>query len=124
MLRRLGWGLALGAGMAGAAAAQTAADFDGRYVGELTLTKTIDGDCTPPPVGATYPLTIAGGRVSFAYVPHFDAILTGRIDRTGAFTASAPLKHGSVRMTGQVRGVRLTATIVSPSCIYAFRAQD
>src|SRR4051812_41251517 len=43
MARRWGLGLLLGAGIGGAAWAQTPATFDGQYVGELRLTKTVGG---------------------------------------------------------------------------------
>src|SRR5690348_17268780 len=48
-----------------AALAQVASRFDGQYAGELTLNRVISGDCTEPPHGALYPLTIAAGQVSF-----------------------------------------------------------
>jgi hypothetical protein len=90
----------------------------------LTLTAINAGrDCTPPPLGALYPLTISRGEVRFAYIPHFNTILIGRVAPDGSFQASAPLKHGAVQMTGQVRGVRATARIVSPSCNYTFESK-
>ncbi len=63
MRRWLGLGLLLGAGLGSVAWAQDSARFDGQYMGELTLTKVIDGDCTQPPLGSLYPLTISKGRV-------------------------------------------------------------
>jgi hypothetical protein len=122
MPKRLGLGLLLGAGLAGTAWAQSAAEFDGHYRGELTLTKITAGDCTEPPEGALYPLTITGGAVQFPFLPRFATTLRGRIDKSGAFTASARLRSGVVRMTGQVQGERLTADIVSPSCNYRFHS--
>jgi hypothetical protein len=48
-LRRLALSLPLGVGLAIAAKAQGPTPFDGRYTGELILTKVIKGDCTRPP---------------------------------------------------------------------------
>ena len=62
MLRWLGLGLLLGTGLGTVAWAQGPAAFDGQYVGELTLAKIIKGDCTEPPVGARYPLTVSNGE--------------------------------------------------------------
>ena len=69
----------------GLAWAQGGDRFDGQYVGELTLTRTFDGDCTTPPLGSLYPLTIAGGEVRFAYLPRFATTLVGRIGPTCAW---------------------------------------
>src|SRR5271167_1062763 len=124
MLRWLGLGLLLGAELGGVAWAQNLAAFDGQYMGELTLTKVIAGDCTEPPLGASYPLTISGGMVSFKYVPRFDTNLRGAVDNTGKFKASARVRGGFVRMTGHIRGNNVTAHIVSPSCNYAFHSKE
>lgn len=125
MPRRLGPGVLLATGLAAAwaqtAAAQVSSGFDGQYVGALTLLDVIAGDCTPPPLGAVYPLTVSGGRVSFAYVPRFATTLTGSVAANGVFKASARTKHGYVEMTGEIRGNRVSAQIVSPSCRYAFQ---
>jgi hypothetical protein len=91
--------------------------------GELTLKSVVSGNCTTPPLGATYPLTIAGGLVRFKYVPRFDTSLTGRIDANGNFRATATLHHGVATMTGHTDGVTLTAQLQSPSCRYAFSAR-
>jgi hypothetical protein len=124
MLRWLGVGLAFGAGL-GIAWAQGPAEFDGQYRGELTLTKTIKGDCTEPPPGALYPLTISRGQVRFAYVPRFDTTLRGQVDQRGIFKAAARIKKGGVvEMTGKIRGNIITASIVSPSCNYTFQTKD
>lgn len=124
MLKRAGMVVVLGAGLAGAAFAQAPTKFDGHYVGELTLTGIISGDCTKPPIGAEYPLTIAGGQVSFKYVPRFDTTLRGRIDANGSFKAGGQTKHGLVTMTGRISGYRnLMADIVSPSCQYRFQSK-
>ena len=45
MLKCLGLGLLLGAGLGSVAWAQGSTKFDGQYMGELTLTKEITGDC-------------------------------------------------------------------------------
>src|SRR5579863_1125771 len=124
MLRWLGPGLLLGIGLAGVAWAQGLAQFDGQYVGKLTLTKTIKGDCTQPPLGAVYPLAISRGEVRFAYVPHFDTTLSGKVDKNGVFKAFARLRKGSVQMTGRVEGINVTANIVSPSCNYTFQTRE
>ena len=124
MLRRLGWGLALGAGLTSLAWAQGSGKFDGQYRGELTLTKIIRGDCTEPPLGALYPLRISQGVVRFAYIPHFDTTLTGRVDENGMFKASARVRHGTVLMSGRVQGIHITAYLVSPSCQYTFQTKD
>ncbi len=128
MPKRLGPGLLLGA-MLGSVAlaqlaplafAQVATGFDGHYVGKLTLVEVIAGDCTTPPLGALYPLDVSGGRVNFAYVPRFATTLTGTVAATGNFKASARTKHGRVEMTGELRGGKVNAQIVSPSCLYNF----
>jgi hypothetical protein len=46
MRKCLGLGLLLGAGLVSVAWAQGAARFDGQYVGQLTLTGIINGNCT------------------------------------------------------------------------------
>ena len=125
MLKRLGWSVVFGVGLISAASAQGQTKFDGQYVGELTLTGIINGDCTKPPVGAEYPLRISGGQVSFKYVPRFDTILRGRVDPNGSFKAGGKTKHGFVTMTGKISGYRnLTADIVSPSCQYRFQSKN
>jgi hypothetical protein len=123
MLRGTGLGLLLAAGLASVAAAQGPTPFDGQYVGELTLTKVVSGDCTQPPPAAVYPLTISGGEVRFAYVPRFDTTLRGHVDARGNFKAAARIHHGVVRMSGRIRGSSITAYIVSPSCNYTFRTR-
>jgi hypothetical protein len=123
MSKWLALGLVLGAGLGSVAWAQGAAQFDGQYMGELTLTKIINGDCTRPPLGALYPLTVSRGEVRFDYRPRFDTALRGRVDQNGTFKASARVRKGIVRMTGRVHGNDVTADIVSPSCKYAFRTK-
>jgi hypothetical protein len=117
----LALGLLFGVALAGLASAQSTTDFDGQYVGKLTLTKLLAGDCTEPPLGALYPLAVAGGRVEFKYLPRFDTILRGRVAADGTFTAQHRLRRGRIRMTGHIEGTDITATITSPSCIYIFR---
>ena len=124
MLRCLGLGLLLGMGLGSVASAQSSAKFDGQYVGELTLTKEITGDCTAPPLGALYPLTISRGEVRFAYLPRFGTTLSGKVDENGIFKASARLRKGFVQMTGRIQGNNLTAAIVSPSCNYKFQTKN
>ena len=124
MPRHLGLGLLLGAALGSAAWAQGSAKFDGQYTGELTLTKTISGDCTEPPLGALYPLTISRGEVRFEYRPRFGTALRGKIDENGNFTASTRVPKGSVRMTGHIQGTYVTASIVSPSCNYKFQTKN
>ena len=124
MLRSLGLGLLLGAGLGSVAWAQSSAKFDGQYRGELTLTKEIKENCTQPPLGALYPLRISRGEVRFVYVPRFDTTLRGWVDDSGIFKASARIRHGSVRMTGRIRGNNIIAYIVSPSCNYTFQTKD
>ena len=99
------------------------AKFDGQYMGELTLTKEISGDCTQPPPGALYPLTVSRGEVRFAYVPRFDTTLSGKVDENGIFKASARVRKGFVQMTGRIQGSNLTAHIVLPSCNYTFQTK-
>ena len=123
MLRCLGLGLLLGAGLGSVAWAQGSAKFDGQYMGELTLTKEISGDCTTPPLGSLYPLTISRGKVRFAYLPRFNTTLGGSVDENGIFKASARLPKGFVQMTGRIQGNNLTASIVSPSCNYTFKTK-
>jgi hypothetical protein len=124
MLRWLGLGLLLGAGFANLAWAQASARFDGQYVGELTPTGIINGDCTKPPLGAEYPLTIAGGKVRFKYVPRFDTTLIGAVDEKGNLKASRQLHGGQISMTGHINGGSVTAEIVSPSCRYSFQTKN
>ena len=123
MLRCVLAGAALTLGLANLASAQGAASFDGHYVGELTLARVITGDCTPPPLGSLYPLTIAAGQVRFAYVPRFDTTLSGRVAANGSFKATARVKRGFIQMTGRTDGNNLSAAIVSPSCHYNFQAR-
>lgn len=124
MRKWLGLGILLGAGLGSVAWAQGLAGFDGQYIGELSLTKVISGDCTEPPLGARYPLTISGGQMRFKYVPRFDTTLIGRVDEKGNFKASRRLKRGLISMTGHIDGSNLTASIQSPSCQYAFRTKN
>ena len=124
MSNGLAVGLLVLLGFAGAAAAQTESRYDGQYTGELALVKVADRhDCTAPPLGAVYPLTISGGQVRFAYVPRFETTLTGTVDANGTFKAIARIRKGTVQMTGAIQGYRLSATIVSPSCRYTFQAR-
>src|SRR5713101_2778321 len=108
MLRWLGVGLLLGAGLVSTAWAQGTARFDGQYMGELTLTKVISGDCTKPPLGALYPLEISRGEVRFAYLPRFATTLSGKVAANGIFKAAARLRRGSVQMTGRIQGTNPT----------------
>ena len=124
MLRRLGLGVLFGVGLGSMAWAQGLAKFDGQYIGELTLTKTITGDCTQPPLGSLYPLAISRGEVRFAYLPRFNTTLTGKISENGSFKAAARLRRGVVQMTGRTDGYHLTADIVSPSCNYTFQTRN
>jgi len=121
MLKWLGLDLLLAAALANAAWAQGSTRFDGQYVGELTLTKVVSGDCAQPPPGAVYPLTISGGQVKFKYDPRFDTILRGTVGENGDFNASRLLRTGRVRMTGHIQENNVTAYIRSPSCRYTFR---
>ena len=66
-----------------AAWAQASASFDGQYTGELSLTQVIKDDCTEPPLGAVYPLTVSRGEVRFAYVPRFATTLTRYAETAG-----------------------------------------
>lgn len=120
--KRLGLALILALALVSGAWAQSASRFDGEYIGELALTGIINGDCTKPPLGSAYPLSISRGLVRFKYVPRFDTTLVGRIDPNGAFKAMARMKSGVVTMTGHVAGGNVKATIQSPSCLYSFRS--
>lgn len=124
MPKRLGLGLILALALVSAAWAQGASRFDGEYVGELALTGIINGDCTRPPLGSAYPLSISGGIVRFKYVPRFDTTLVGRIDPNGGFKATARMRSGVVTMTGHVTGDNVKARIQSPSCMYSFRSRQ
>ena len=124
MLRWLGLGLLLSTGLGNVAWAQGSARFDGQYMGELILTKVINGDCTEPPLGALYPLGISKGEVRFAYIPRFDTTLRGWVGENGIFKASARVRKGFVQMTGRIQGNNITAHIVSPSCNYTFQTKD
>jgi hypothetical protein len=124
MLRRLAVCLLIGIGLGNVAWAQSSAKFDGQYVGQLTLTKEISGDCTQPPIGALSPLTISRGEVRFVYRPRFATTLRGKVDENGVFNASARLRNGSVHMDGRIQGNNLSAEIVSPSCSYTFQTKN
>ncbi|HEX3882016.1 MAG TPA: hypothetical protein VHW66_05110 [Stellaceae bacterium] len=120
----LGLGLLCAAGATGAALAQGSPRYDGHYLGTLVLTKAIGrGDCTEPPAGAQYPMTVSGGTVRFSYAPRFDTTLIGTVDHTGNFTAMAQLKTGLVQMTGRIRHEEVRAAITSPSCDYSFQTR-
>ena len=123
MLRWLGLGILLGTGLGSVAWAQSSTKFDGQYVGELSLTKVIN-DCTQPPLGALYTLTISRGEVRFKYAPRFNTTLTGKVSEDGMFKASARLRRGVIQMTGHIQGNNLTAYIVSPSCNYTFQTKN
>jgi len=124
MLKRLGLGVLLGALLGDLAWAQVSTRFDGQYVGALTLIKVISGDCTTPPFGAVYPLTISGGQVQFKYDPRFDTILRGTIDENGNFKAYHAMRTGVITMTGHIHLNNVTAHIKSPSCNYTFRTRN
>jgi hypothetical protein len=124
MRRWLALGVLLSTGFGSVASAQTSAKFDGQYMGELTLTKIVNGDCTKPPLGALYPLTISRGEVRLVYLPRFGTTLRGNVDANGILKASAHLRRGVVQMTGHIQGNHLTAHIISPSCNYTFRTKN
>lgn len=124
MSKWLGLGFLLGAALANFAWAQGSTKFDGQYVGQLTLTKIISGDCTKPPLGALYPLTISRGQVQFKYIPRFDTTLVGNVDVDGTFNASRLLRAGRVSMTGRIQGNNVIAYITSPSCKYTFKTGE
>ena len=124
MARSLGLGLLCAAGVTGAALAQGSPRYDGQYLGTLALTKAIGrGDCTEPPPGAQYPLTVSGGTVRFSYAPRFDTTLVGTVDHAGNFTAMVQLKSGIVQMTGRIQHEEIRAAIASPSCNYSFQTR-
>jgi hypothetical protein len=120
----LGLSVLFAAGLTHVAWAQGGGRFDGQYIGELTLTSVVTGDCTEPPLGAVYPLTVVGGEVRFAYVPRFATTLVGRVDGNGMFRATARLKRGTAQMTGRIRGDTVIAEIASPSCKYRFQTRN
>ena len=124
MLKWQGVGVLLGAVLVNIAWAQGSTQFDGQYVGELTLTKVINGDCTRPPLGSLYPLTISGGQVQFKYDPRFDTILRGHVNEDGTFMATRLLRKGQVGMIGYVKGNSVIAYIDSPSCKYTFATKE
>ncbi len=124
MLKWLAWGLLLAVALGNFAWAQGSTKFDGQYVGELTLGKVISGDCTEPPPGALFPLTISGGQVQFKYIPRFDTILRGKVDENGTFKASRRLRNGSISMTGRIQENNVIAQIKSPSCNYTFHTRN
>ncbi|MGE5271241.1 MAG: hypothetical protein ACM3JG_16395 [Thiohalocapsa sp.] len=123
MRRLLGLGLLFAGISAGAAMAQGAGAFDGQYVGELTLVRVIQGDCSKPPLGSLYPLTVAQNQVRFLYTPRFSTMLVGSVDRNGVISATARAHKGVVKMTGRIRGSSVAATILSPSCQYDFKTK-
>jgi hypothetical protein len=122
MRKRLGLGILLAAGAASAVWAQGVSRFDGQYVGALTLSGVVSGDCTTPPVGSAYPLSVSGGVVRFKYVPRFDTTLVGRVDAKGDFKATTSLHHGVATMTGHIdANHNLTALVQTPSCKYQYQ---
>ncbi len=123
-LKSLRLSLLLVAVLANTAWAQGSTRFDGQYVGELRLTKTVSGDCTQPPPGAVFPMTVAGGQVQFKYDPRFDTVLRGRVGEDGSFHASQRLPKGRISMTGHIQGNIVTARLKSPSCRYTFRTSN
>jgi hypothetical protein len=124
MLKAAGLGLLVSVGLGGIGWAQGSARFDGQYVGELTLKKEISGDCTQPPTGALYPLTISRGEVRFKYLPRFATTLSGKVNESGSFEASARLRRGVVHMNGRIQGNHISALIESPSCNYTFQTKN
>ena len=127
MLKWQGLGLLLAVAFASAANvawAQGATRLTGQYVGELKLLKTVRGDCTEPPPGAVYPMTISGGQVQFKYDPRFDTVLRGQIAENGSFHASQRLPKGRISMSGYIQGNTVTARLKSPSCRYTFRTSN
>jgi hypothetical protein len=124
MLIWLGLSLLLSTLLGSVSLAQGSAKFDGQYMGELTLTKEIGGDCTRPPLGALYPLTVTRGEVRFIYRPRFGTTLVGKVNENGVFQASTRLRKGIVRMTGSIQGNKVTAHLVSPSCNYTFQNKN
>jgi hypothetical protein len=124
MLKWHGLGLLLGVVLANIAWAQDFARFDGQYVGELTLTKVINGNCTPPSLGSLYPLTISAGQVQFKYDPRFDTVLRGHVNEDGTFMATRLLRKGQVMMIGYIQGRNITGYIESPSCRYTFETKE
>ena len=124
MLRWLGLGLLVVMGLGSVAWAQGAARFDGQYMGELSLTRVIEGDCAEPPLGALYPLRISRGDVRFLYTPRFNTTLSGKVGENGVFKASARLRRGVAQMTGRIQGKSVTAQIVTPSCNYTFQTKN
>ena len=123
MWMRLGSSLLLLGALGSVARAQGTDRFDGEYVGKLSLTSVVSGDCTRPPAGALYPLRIAQGTVQFQYLPRFDTTLVGRVRADGSFEASSRLKKGVVEMTGRIDGGSVVAHLRSPSCTYSFKTQ-
>jgi hypothetical protein len=124
MLKRLGLSLLVCAGPGSAAWAQAPSPYDGQYVGQMTLTGIIRGDCMTPPAGALYPLEIRGGIVRFKYVPRFDTVLMGKVDARGNIRAGINLKSGIVSMAGHIDAGNVTAEIDSPSCHYVFSTKQ
>jgi len=122
--KAFGAALMLATALGEPALAQVSSRFDGQYVGQLTLTKVRSGDCTEPPPGALYPLTISGGHVQFNYTPRFDTILRGTVDQNGIVNASRRLRKGSVSMVGRIQDNNATAHITSPSCEYTFQTNQ
>jgi hypothetical protein len=126
IMQRLGLGFVLVIAFGGVALAQGRTVFDGTYMGELTLTRIVKGDCTPPALGSLFPLRVEEGRVRFAYLPRFDTELVGRVRQDGAFVASAHIKRGRevVHMAGRIENGAVTARIKSPSCRYTFHSEE
>jgi hypothetical protein len=82
-------------------------------MGELTLTKVINGDCTKPPFGALYPLTISRGEVRFAYRPRFDTTLSGTVDEPVGILSAPRLSSPSFFLCRRVP--RGTVNLVEPA---------
>jgi hypothetical protein len=101
-----------------AAAFGAAGPFDGRYVGQSSLTRGASPECGPPGNAAW---TVTDGHVSHKYGVAF---ITTNVGPDGSFTASVKYMHGRradfARMEGHISGGVLEATIEGYACTYHY----
>jgi hypothetical protein len=101
-------------------AAPAASQFDGRYVGQSTLTRGAPPTCSPP--GNTT-WTVTDGNVSHKYGV---ASITADVGPDGSFSASEKYMHGRradfATMTGHIAGDALEADIEGYACKYHYSA--
>jgi hypothetical protein len=104
------------------ATAAAASEFDGRYVGQGTLTRGAPPVCGPP--GNTT-WTVTEGHVSHKYGV---ASITADVGPDGSFSACSKYMHGKradfATMKGHIAGNTLEADIEGYACKYHYSAMS